>query len=313
MISFIVIGRNEGWKLTKSIQSIIDTIKDCELSSFEIIYVDSDSSDNSVERAKKFVDIKIFKLTGDLNAGIARNVGAQRSKGDVLFFIDGDMEIQSEFLGLVYSEKNGLIHDFVSGNWMNYYYDLSGELLRKDKYKEMKTDAYEKVTGGFFLINKNTWDLVGGINEDFKISEDIDIGLRLAKKNIFLLRKKDIGVIHHTIDYFDKKRMWRDFLNMDHLYGRSLLYRTHLFNRHMYHRWIRFDYTLLLLILTIILILLFPDLWIFFASIYFIALIIRGKLSPRKIVFNLLRDLTVLLGLLFFFPKRNDFSIKKMN
>ena len=313
MISFIVIGRNEGWKLTKSIQSIIDTIECNDLLSFEIIYVDSDSSDDSIKRVKKFNDVVIFKLSGDLNAGIARNVGAQNSKGDVLFFIDGDMEVQPKFLELVYSKENGLVHDFVSGNWLNYFYNFSDELLRKEKYKEMKTDAYEKVTGGFFLIKKKSWDLVGGINADFKISEDIDIGLRLAKKNIFLLRKKDIGVVHHTIDYLDKKRMWRDFLNMDHLYGRSLLYRTHLFNKHMYHRWIRFDYTLLFLILSIILILVLPEIGVVFISIYFILLIIRGKLSPRRIVYNFLRDLTVLFGLLFFFPKRNIFSIKKMN
>ena len=313
MISFIVIGRNEGWKLTKSIQSIIDTIEYNDLLSFEIIYVDSDSSDDSIERVKKFNDVIIFKLSGDLNAGIARNVGAQNSKGDVLFFIDGDMEVQPKFLELVYSKENGLVHDFMSGNWMNYYYNFSDELLRKEKYKEMKTDAYEKVTGGFFLINKKSWDLVGGINEDFKISEDIDIGLRLAKNNIFLLRKMDIGVIHHTIDYRDKKRMWQDFLKMDHLYGRSLLYRTHFLNIHMYHRLFRMDYTLILLILSIILIFLLPELVVVFVSIYCISLVIRGKLSPENIVYNFLRDFTVLMGLLFFFPKRNIFSIEKEN
>lgn len=312
MISFIVIGRNEGWKLTKSIQSILDTIEYNDLLSFEIIYVDSDSSDDSIERVKKFNDVIIFKLTGDLNAGIARNVGAQNSKGDVLFFIDGDMEIQPKFLSLVYSIKNGLIHDFVSGNWINYYYNFSDKLLRKDNYKEMEVDVYEKVTGGFFLINKMSWNLVGGIDEKFKISEDIDIGMRLAKKGIFLLRKKEIGVIHHTIDYFDKKRMWKDFWTMNHIYGRSYLYRNHMLNRHMYHRLLRMDYTLLLLIISILILLTLPNVGIVFISIYFISLIIRGKFSLGSITYLFLRDLTVLIGFFTFFPKKNNFSIEKI-
>jgi len=313
MISFIIIGRNEGWKLSKSIRSVFRTVEFNELPNFEIIYVDSDSSDDSVEIAKENELIKVYKITGDINAAIARNVGVENSCGDVLFFIDGDMEIQPEFLSLVYSEKNGLIHDFVSGNWMNYYYDFSGELLRKEKYIEMKEDHYEKVTGGFFLINRKAWDLVGGMNNKFKKSQDTDLGLQLAKKGIFLLRKKEIGVIHHTISYFDKKRMWQDLFMMNHLYNRSYIYRKHMFNKHMYHRLFRMDYTLLILIFSILSSLFFPDLWIIFVSIYFIALMIRGKLSPRNIAFHFVRDVTVLFGFIFFFPKKNSFSVEKMS
>lgn len=317
MISFIVIGRNEGWKLSKSLQSVCDTIEINEFVNFEIIYVDSDSNDDSIDRAKKFIDVNIFKLSGDLNAGIARNVGANESKGDVLFFIDGDMEIQPEFLKLVYSEEQGLIHDFVSGNYVNYYYDFSDEYLRKRNYKEMKTDSYEKVTGGFFLINKESWDLVGGINERFKISEDVDIGLRLAKKGVFLLRKKEIGVIHHTIDYLDKKRMWKDFMGMNHIYGRSYLYRKNIYNKYMYHRLLRNDYTMLLLVFSVICFIIFSLMDHSFIGysvviLFLITLIIRGRFSLRFITYLFLRDLTVLLGFFIFHPKKNKFLIEKV-
>ena len=313
MISFIIIGRNEGWKLSKCISGVFETINYNELSKFEVIYVDSNSSDESVKIAKENKLIKVYKIIGDINAAVARNVGVEKSSGDVFFFVDGDMEIQPEFLSFVYSEKNGLIHDFVSGNWMNYYYDYSDKFLRKEKYIEMKEDHYEKVTGGFFLINRNAWNLVGGMNNKFKKGQDIDLGLQLAKKRIFLLRKKEIGVIHHTISYFDKKRMWQDLFSMNHLYHRSYLYRNHMLNKHMYHRLFRMDYTLLILIFSILSFLFFPDLGVIFISIYFIALIIRGKLSPENIVFLFVSDVTVLFGLIFFIPKKNSFSIEKMN
>ena len=52
MISFIVIGRNEGWKLTKCFESIYDTINYNKLINYEIIYVDSASTDDSIDRQK---------------------------------------------------------------------------------------------------------------------------------------------------------------------------------------------------------------------------------------------------------------------
>ena len=67
MISFIVIGKNEGWKLSKCIQSIYDTIEYNKLNNSEIIYVDSSSTDKSIEKARKFKKIEIFQLTGYVN------------------------------------------------------------------------------------------------------------------------------------------------------------------------------------------------------------------------------------------------------
>jgi glycosyltransferase involved in cell wall biosynthesis len=107
MISFIV-----------CIQSILRTVASNAIQNHEIIYVDSDSSDNSIEEVKQFENVKIIKLTGEVNAAIARNIGASEAKGEVLFFIDGDMEIKESFLSLIYSVEDGLYRDFVSGNWM---------------------------------------------------------------------------------------------------------------------------------------------------------------------------------------------------
>lgn len=94
MISFIIIGRNEGWRLEKCFTSVFKTIKKDNIESFEVIYVDSKSTDNSVNVAKSYEEIKVFQIVGVCNAAIARNVGAKEAKGDILFFIDGDMEIQ---------------------------------------------------------------------------------------------------------------------------------------------------------------------------------------------------------------------------
>jgi glycosyltransferase involved in cell wall biosynthesis len=303
VISFIVIGRNEGWKLTKCLVSIFNTINTNHLKEFEVIYIDSKSEDDSIDRAKKFKDVQILVITGDCNPAIARNIGAIEATGDTFFFIDGDMELNPSFLSLIYSPTNGLIHPFVSGNWTNYNYDLKDKLIHKNNYLLITADRYEKVTGGLFLISKKTWEKVSGMRSVFKKSQDIDLGLRLAKENIFLLRKKEISAKHHTIAYLDKNRMWKDLFTFNHLYGRSLLYRKHVFNRQIYSRLLRNDYTLLLLI-GVSLFGAFTHSVIIFL-LYFLAVLSRGKFKLSRFAYLFIRDVSVLLGLFLFWPKKN--------
>lgn len=101
MISFIVIGKNEAKTLNQCFKSIFKTVEYNNLNEYEINYVGSDSTDTSIEIAMQFKGIRIFKITGVCNAAIGRNIGAKESKGDVLYFIDGDMEIMPNFLPLV--------------------------------------------------------------------------------------------------------------------------------------------------------------------------------------------------------------------
>ena len=53
---------------------------------FEIIYVDSGSTDDSIKHALSYKDVKVVQLTKDANSAIARNVGANIAKGIYLVF-----------------------------------------------------------------------------------------------------------------------------------------------------------------------------------------------------------------------------------
>lgn len=303
-LSFIVIGRNEGWRLSLCLESIQKTVLKNGLTEYEVIYVDSESSDDSIERAKKIKDIKIFRITGIFNAAIARNIGASESIGDVLFFIDGDMEIDSDFLTLVYSEVNGLISNFVSGNWINYNYDTKGDFEKSIQFERREFDKFENVTGGLFLIKKNIWSISTGMDPIFKIGEDIDFGLRLAKEGVFLLRKKEIAATHHTVAYLNNNRMWRDLLLKNHLFGRSLLYRKNWTNKYMIERLLRNDYSMVFLFLIPILFLT-PVSFTFGLIVYALLLLIRAKLNIGRLFYFALRDLSSLIGVFIFFPDNN--------
>jgi glycosyltransferase involved in cell wall biosynthesis len=309
MISFIIIGYNEGWKLSRCLKSVFETIAQNNLMNFEVVYVDSNSGDDSIERAQKFTGIKIFRITGECNPAIGRNIGARESHGNTLFFIDGDMEIMHDFLPLVYNENMGLMFDFVSGQLINYNYSSKGILQSKEEYfKHLKSDKYEFITGGLFLIKRDLWFLVSGLKNKLKVCEDLDLGLRLSKNKVFLLRKKELLAIHHTVPYNEKRRMWTLLISGRHLF-RMVLLRENILNKYAWQLFIRGNYTFIILIFTLVAVAILKKFIIIFLYLASILLrtLLRSDMNLWLIIINLiyipLREISSGLAFLFFWPK----------
>jgi len=317
MLSFIVIGRNESWKLTQCFQSVFEIIEKDNLLDCEVIYVDSKSTDDSISRAKHFPKIKIFQITGKYNAAIARNIGAKESKGDVLFFIDGDMEVLPEFVPLVYQEKQGLLYDFVSGNWINYKYDSDWNLLSESKARNLLQNTKEITTGGLFLIKREHWFRIGGMKNKLKFNEDLDLGLRMANKGMLLVRKKEILAVHHAIPYNDISRMWKQLLTGAQLY-RIVLLRDNILNKYQWKMFIRSNYTFFALGLIILLTVVYNN--CYFLLIYFAMVltrsIFRGERSLRLILSNLLYfslyELSMFFAIFLFWPVDHEERYKQI-
>lgn len=252
MISFIVIGKNEGQRLTNCLTSIYKVIKEDNITDYEIIYVDSKSTDNSIERAKYFKRVNIYEISGKCNAAIARNIGANEAKGDVLFFIDGDMEILQGFLPLVLGSDNQLIYPFMSGIFDDYIYDENWNFIKKERrYKltEGMPDSFEVITGGLFLIETILWKSVGGMDNRFNQCEDMDLGLRLSQKGYPLLRKPILLAFHHTLAYLNIVRKKRNFSSS---ISSALLSRKQFFNPRYSKLFVRTQYSAIILFLTIL-------------------------------------------------------------
>jgi glycosyltransferase involved in cell wall biosynthesis len=311
MISFIVIGRNEGWKLKKCIQSILDTIIYNKLDNYEIIYVDSQSTDDSLDIAKSFGSIKIFQITGTYNAAIGRNIGANESKGEILFFIDGDMEIIPDFLHLVYAQQIGLKYDFVSGQFENNYYDNNGNFLYKENYHSLKNDIYQSTTGGLFIIKNNLWESVKGMRTKYRRSQDLDLGLNLSKIGVKLLRKKELLAKHHTIAYKDSVRMWKMLVKGFDLY-RVVLFRDHYRSSAMHRDYLRTNYSNLFLIFSVFMSIMTNSYFLFL--LYFAIIIVRSGFNmrtdiinfPNRIVYFFFRDISFIFAFFLFWPKEKQ-------
>ena len=106
-IGIVIIGRNEGERLKRCLNTTLSQ-------SDNIVYVDSGSTDGSVEYAKS-VGVKVVELDMSIpfSAGRARNEGFKQLANDHLElefvqFIDGDCELCEGWLSrsLEYLEKN---------------------------------------------------------------------------------------------------------------------------------------------------------------------------------------------------------------
>ncbi len=304
MISFIIIGKNEGWRLQKCLQSISYVVEQDVIANYEIIYVDSQSTDNSIELAKQY-EAKTFLITGECNAAIARNIGAKEAIGDILFFIDGDMELFSGFLPKVLTQDGRLEYPFISGIFNDIIHDMDWNYLhtsRRHKLQEGGADSVETTTGGLFLIEHSLWDKVGGMDTRFKRSQDYDLGLRLSQMGCPLHRKAILLANHYMRQYSVRE----DYIvNVKYT---ALLLRKHWNDIDYLKIFFKQQYTTVLLLISIIL--LFVSSWSLF--LYVGAIFYKNlKQKNMKRWWNpIVRDCTLLWALLFFVPNEYGLNYK---
>ena len=318
MISFIIIAKNEAKKLKYTFDAVSSYIKHNSINHYEIIFIDSNSTDNSIEIASNYPVIKIFKILGRHNAALARQIGAKEASGDYLFFIDGDMEIQSSFHHKIIGKHGNIKYDLVSGHIYNKIYDKEfvNIIDKKPYYKNLTQDRIELTFGGTFIVKKSVWNLINGMRTEFKFGEDLDFSLRLAKIGIRLLRKKDLLAYHHT--YSKSDNLILSLSKLGAFYSRGMLYRKNFFNSKIIIKILKSDPTVLILILSLILSIVTKNYYLlifYFITVFFISSIIVKK--TRKIIirfiYQFFRDLQVIFSFLFFYPRKLKKNYIKIN
>ncbi|MDO2947929.1 glycosyltransferase [Aeromonas simiae] len=136
-VSFVVIGLNEGALLSECFESIKHAIKTSVcIDAYEILYVDSGSSDSSVSIAKNHT-ATVYSILSDRSAAAARKIGLLNSKYEFVLFLDGDMQLDINFINEVYSRDIFKLHGLcgVTGKRKEVFVDVVGN-------KSVITDDY---------------------------------------------------------------------------------------------------------------------------------------------------------------------------
>lgn len=307
MISFIVIGRNEGWRLEKCFKSLYSFVKAEGIEEFEVVYVDSKSTDDSVKLSLSYGN-KTIIIEGECNAAIGRNIGAKEAKGDILFFIDGDMELIPGFWRdithegkLFYPFVSGVENDVLHDNEWNYV-----ETKRRRGYIKGR-ETYEMTTGGLFVITSELWRKVGGMDNRQKKCQDLDLGFWLYRSGYKLLRKPEQWVNHYTRYY-----AVRSGFNYELAKYQSLLTRKHIFSLPVLLYLLRYNYSFWILSLCLVLMIITKT--IYPILLYLIVILYRAYSRNRRtntdmgyismLKLRLLEDISFLFYSITFWPKQ---------
>lgn len=123
LISVIIPTYNESNYISKALASLQNQQLDHN-DALEIIVIDDGSTDDTAIKVRRFSNVKIHynKHTGP---ALARNLGAKHARGEILLFLDADMEFDIQFIKhLISPIKAGHVKGTFSkleyvANWSN--------------------------------------------------------------------------------------------------------------------------------------------------------------------------------------------------
>ena len=159
MISVIVIGKNEGERLVaclKSIQTALNAL------AHEVLYVDSCSTDQSLQTAKALGARCFLLAERKTTAGLGRFVGAKEARGEYLLFLDGDMQLQPGFAEKALMAIAAKGYDGVCGIREDVYLRGGEVVCRNDNYFGCTQERLAPEFGGALMITRDALDACGG-------------------------------------------------------------------------------------------------------------------------------------------------------
>ena len=204
-VSVVVIGLNEGSRL----RSCLELIFTSELKPVEVIYVDSGSTDQSVEIAKSVPGVRVFVLdTNTPSPGMGRNVGLSQCCGDYVQFVDGDMLLAPDWLGrgievirksddlccicghvVEEEKKRSLFEDILSIDWES---KLIGEV---------------QAPGGGGLFHREKLIELGGYRNDLIAAEETELGARIIE-NGYKINRLPAPMCKHKLGISRFSQFW---------------------------------------------------------------------------------------------------------
>ena len=212
-ISIIVIAKNEAAIINKCLNSIEIAINKDEINQYEVIVVDSNSTDDTLKKIRSFkgkFPLEIVRIVHSTrySAALARRLGSYQSHSntDYLLFLDGDMELNPDFIvaSLAKLEKE---RNFVGSIGIRNDISISNNKITKNFYNvgvERKAPHF----GGAIFLEKNALFDVGNYNKLFFSNEEPDLYLRLLKNDLFIL-ELPIEMINH----YEKKMLKTKIIN----------------------------------------------------------------------------------------------------
>jgi glycosyltransferase involved in cell wall biosynthesis len=202
-LSVVLISKNQAWNIARLMESVIRELNCVE--SWEILLVDSASTDNTVELAKRYPASVFRLLPGQkLSPAIGRYVGYQRARGEFVLFLDGDTElIQGWLQHALCVMRDTPDAGAVTGHVINKPTSAAKEPASVQQAQQM--DAPKEVLwasyggGGAALYRRSVLEQVGTFNPNLNADEEPELGCRVRYAGYRIL-ELDHPIVRHFND-----------------------------------------------------------------------------------------------------------------
>lgn len=231
-VSVIVVNYNTCDLTLKCIESIYTYTRDVK---FEIIVVDNNSSDQSVQEISKvYPNVTLIRNKENEGFGRANNRGNNFAKGKYIFLLNSDAFLLNnaiksffDFMNLAGNDRVAVVggelltgNDFETVSYGNLptLFEYFGYLGFNKFYKnyfnsklasgivnrspEIKKVGY--VNGADMFIRKQVFDMIGGFDKDFFLYfEESELSYRIKSKGYVSVILPSVKIIHLVSFYRD--------------------------------------------------------------------------------------------------------------
>ncbi len=228
-VSIIIVSYNTKNLLNNCINSII---KNTYNINYEIIVVDNNSRDGSVDMVKnQFNQVKVIENFENYGFAKANNIGIKEAKGKYLFFLNSDAILLNNAIKYFYdwmennnldnsigaigsyllNTKREIIHSY--GNFPNFLNILKNEFINSQNNFELKIEEKEVdyITGADLFIPRKVIDEIGFFDENFFLYyEETDLQKRMKDrgfKRILITEPKIIHLEGKSLKFSISKRI----------------------------------------------------------------------------------------------------------
>lgn len=192
-LSVVVIGRNEGQRLVRCLESI-HALTGSQCPS-EIIYVDSDSRDDSAERARE-LGATVIKVRPDRPcAAVGRNAGWRIARAPYVLFLDGDTVLQPDFIekGLSAFRQESVAVVWGHRRESRPQDSIYNRVLDLDW---IYPPGVSDFCGGDALMRRAVLEEVGGFSEQLIAGEEPELCQRMRAKGYNILHIDQPMTLH---------------------------------------------------------------------------------------------------------------------
>jgi GT2 family glycosyltransferase len=208
-LGVVAIGRNEGERLRRCLVSLAEVGSD-----LAAVYVDSGSTDGSVELARSMgVEVVELDMSRPFSAARARNAGFERLKAiapgiKYAMFLDGDCEVADGWLERSKSEMESRPDAAVICGRRRELFPEQSIYNRLADLEWDTTIGEAAACGGDSVMRAEAFESVGGFDPTAAAGEEPELCQRLRQKG-WTIWRVDAEMTRHDLGMTRFRQWWR--------------------------------------------------------------------------------------------------------